>query len=64
MRHLLNVFVLAGILMVPSMASALTVGDKAPPFDAESTEGTISLENYLGKQNVVLALYYADFTPV
>jgi len=64
MRYLLKVFLLAGVLMLPSMASALTVGDKAPPFDAESTEGTISLENYLGKKNVVLAFYYADFTPV
>jgi len=64
MRHLLKAFMLAVFLMLPSMANALNIGDTAPPFDGESTQGTISLENYLGRKNVVLAFYYADFTPV
>jgi len=45
-------------------AHALEVGEKAPLFEAASTRGTIRLADYLGKQNVVLAFYYADFTPV
>ena len=50
--------------MLPSMVSALNVGDNAPLFNAESTAGTISLESYRGQKHVVLAIYYADFTPV
>ena len=64
MRNLFIFILLAGLSLTPSLSSALDVGDKAPPFDAVSTEGTISLESYLGKKNVVLAFYYADFTPV
>lgn len=64
MRHLFTAIILTVFLMLPSFADSLNVGDKAPMFDAESTAGTISLENYLGKKNVVLAFYYADFTPV
>ena len=64
MRYLFASFVLVGFLILPSMAHALGVGDKAPLFTAESTQGTISLESYLGQKHVVLAFYYADFTPV
>ncbi len=63
MRHLL-LLALAGLFVVPSVSDALNVGDKAPPFDAQSTQGTISLQSYLGLKYIVLALYYADFTPV
>jgi hypothetical protein len=52
------------LLWLPAMAVAVNVGDKAPLFTAESTEGSVSLEEYLGKKNVVLALYFAVFTPV
>ena len=64
MRQLFIFLVLVGFVMVPSVSGALNAGDKAPPFDAESTQGTISLRSYLGQQYVVLAFYYADFTPV
>ena len=64
MRHLIILFVLAGFLVIPNTSNALNVGDKAPLFDAQSTEGTISLQSYLGQKNVVLAFYFADFTPV
>ncbi len=47
-----------------SVASALGVGDTAPDFEAASTQGTIVLSEALAKGPVVLALYYADFTPV
>lgn len=45
-------------------AHALEVGEKAPLFEAPSTHGTIRLDDYLGKKDVVLAFYLADFTPV
>lgn len=64
MKNLFFFIVLAGFLVAPSISRALTVGEKAPLFDAESTHGTISLQSYLGQKHVVLAFYYADFTPV
>lgn len=42
----------------------LGIGDSAPLFTAESTRGTVSLEQYLGKQNVILIFYPGDDTPV
>lgn len=45
-------------------AYALDIGDVAPNFTAESTRGKVSLSDYRGKSHVVLAFYYADFTPV
>jgi hypothetical protein len=64
LRHLFMLLVLACFLVIPNMADSLEEGDKAPLFDAESTAGTISLQSYLGRKHVVLAYYYADFTPV
>ena len=64
MRNLFILLVLAVFFVMPSLANALNVGDKAPLFVAESTEGTISLQSYLGQKHVVLAFYYADFSPV
>lgn len=43
-------------------AQALEVGQKAPAFEAQSTQGTVRLSDYQGKKHVVLAFYYADFT--
>ncbi len=45
-------------------AFALEVGDTAPDFLAASTAGPIVLSELLEEGPVVLALYYADFTPV
>lgn len=39
------------------------IGQKAPEFNLESTQGQISLKNYQGKY-VVLFFYPLDFTPV
>jgi len=64
MRHLSIVLVIIGFFVMTSQSHALNVGDKAPLFDAESTAGTISLQSYVGKKHVVLAFYFADFTPV
>jgi peroxiredoxin Q/BCP len=38
-------------------------GDPAPPFEAPSTAGQIRLTDFKGKKHVVLAFYFADFTP-
>ena len=43
-------------------AQAVEVGQQAPAFEAASTHGTIRLVDYQGKQHLVLAFYYADFT--
>ncbi|MDQ3757170.1 MAG: peroxiredoxin [Actinomycetota bacterium] len=43
---------------------ALQLGDEAPDFTAETTEGTISLHDYLGDGWGILFSHPADFTPV
>lgn len=45
-------------------AHALELGERAPLFEAPSTHGKIRLADYLGKKDVVLAFYLADFKPV
>jgi alkyl hydroperoxide reductase subunit AhpC len=42
----------------------LRLGDEAPNFTAESTEGTINFHEYLGDSWGVLFSHPADFTPV
>lgn len=43
---------------------AIRLGDQAPDFSAETTEGTIRLHDYLGDAWGVLFSHPADFTPV
>jgi alkyl hydroperoxide reductase subunit AhpC len=43
---------------------ALTIGDTAPDFEAESTEGHISFHDWLGDSWGVLFSHPKDFTPV
>lgn len=43
---------------------ALQLGDVAPDFTANTTQGTISLHDYLGDSWGVLFSHPADFTPV
>ncbi|GAB2802724.1 peroxiredoxin [Halomonas shantousis] len=43
---------------------ALQLGDTAPDFTVESTEGTISFHDWLGDSWVVLFSHPADYTPV
>ena len=45
-----------------ALAGGAEVGGKAPLFEAESTMGAIRLSDYLGEKNVLLAVYYKDFT--
>lgn len=49
--------------ILTSKKVSLQVGDTAPDFIADSTEGEITLSRRLLQGPVVLALYYADFTP-
>jgi len=53
----------AWVALTGLAAHALEVGHAAPDFSAASTQGTIRLSDLRG-QNVVLAFYFADFTPV
>lgn len=43
---------------------AIQLGDTAPDFTAETTEGTVSLHDYLGDSWGILFSHPADFTPV
>ena len=43
---------------------SLRLGDVAPDFTAQTTEGEISFHNYIGDSWVVLFSHPADYTPV
>ena len=61
---ILRILIFSLIVCSPALGFGLEVGDKAPPFVAQSTHGEISLADFEGEKNVVLALYFAVFTPV
>ncbi|WNQ09755.1 peroxiredoxin [Paenibacillus aurantius] len=42
----------------------LQVGDTAPSFQAESTQGKIDLKPYIGRQPIVLIFYPKNETPI
>jgi peroxiredoxin len=73
MTRLKTLFVVALVLAFASLASAegkLRVGDEAPEFPSplpssageKPGEVKLSLKDVLGKKNVVLAFYVADWT--
>ncbi|MEF3302654.1 peroxiredoxin [Paenibacillus sp. GYB003] len=41
----------------------LQIGDQAPLFEADSTQGPVRLQDYIGKRPVVLIFYPMDETP-
>jgi peroxiredoxin Q/BCP len=50
--------------MQQSMQTTVKVGDLAPKFKLQAyPSGTIGLDEYLGKKNVILAFYPKDDTP-
>jgi peroxiredoxin len=56
---------LASVLGVVGVATALEVGQQAPDFTLPSTTGEkISLSQFRGKQLVLLEFYGVDFEPV
>ena len=55
---------LLGLTAAPALAWGLEVGDRAPLFTGASTQGPINSVDYLGRKHIVLALYFAIFTPV
>ena len=61
---LLSGALLAGVLSIASVATAVEVGDKAPDFTLPSTIGEdISLSQFQGKKHVLIEFYVADFSP-
>ena len=63
MKRLIRTGTVAARALLASNAAAFQVGDAAPDFTAMSTRGEVTLSQALEKGPVVLALYYADFTP-
>ncbi len=63
-RLFLSGVLLAGVLVVASVAVAVEIGEKAPDFTLPSTTGKdISLSEFLGKKYVLIEFYGADFDP-
>ena len=61
----LSSMLLASVLGVAGVATAVEVGEKAPDFTLPSTTGKdISLSQFKGKQLVLIEFYGADFAPV
>ncbi len=63
-KKIITAVTLVIIMSVPAISTALSMGEEAPGFEAVSTHGTVILSEFKGNKHVVLALYYADFTPV
>jgi peroxiredoxin Q/BCP len=63
MKRLIRAGTVAARTLLDSNAGALQVGTAAPDFKAMSTRGEFILSQALEKGPVVLAFYYADFTP-
>jgi peroxiredoxin Q/BCP len=54
-----------GLGIMPGLAKAVEVGDKAPDFLLHSTMGeTLRLSDYQGKKHVMLFFFLAAFTGV
>lgn len=57
MSRLMNALILAGLLVVATIALP-KVGDTAPPFRLPALNGaTVALKDYAGKSKVLLVFY-------
>lgn len=55
---------LAAVVGMGHVATALEVGERAPDFTLPSTMGgEISLSQFRGKHHVLLEFYFSDFGP-
>ena len=55
---------LASVLGIAGVATAVEIGEKAPDFTLASTTGKdISLSEFLDKKYVLIEFYGADFNP-
>ena len=63
MRRKLVFVMAAALILVASPVLALSVGDQAPAFTAQTNQGEVSLDDYLGEKNVILTFYFAIYTP-
>jgi thioredoxin-dependent peroxiredoxin len=62
-RQLAVILLLTFLFPLGASAAALKVGDKAPDFTLMNQNWKkVSLGDFLGKQNVVLAFYVLAFT--
>lgn len=51
-------------LFMPLAASAVEVGQEAPDFELNSTQGgKLKLSDFRGKKNVLIEFYVLDFLP-
>ena len=63
MNGLIKIFLTLAMLVFSALSSALEVGDQAPAFSLQGTDGkTYSLEQFHNKQAVVIAWYPKAFT--
>ena len=63
-RNAMAASALLGLLAFASTAAAVEVGQKAPDFELDSTQGgKLKLSEFQGKKNVLIQFYVLDFTP-
>lgn len=61
-RLMMASVLLAGVLGMAHLVTALEIGEKAPDFTLPSTTGeSISLSQFRGKKHVLLEFYINDF---
>lgn len=63
MRISLLLVLTTALILAASPVLALSVGEQAPNFTAQSNQGEVSLADHLGEKNVILAFYFAIYTP-
>ena len=63
MNILILLPVLITLVFLSTQAIGLVIEEKAPSFEASSTQGPVRLSDFQGKKHVVLAFYIKDFTP-